>query len=75
MTDYLIPATLLVGTGVAGVLVWRKVHRVSFWLVLGFPVKALMVYGTWRAVASGCGLARRRRRFRWTFPGFPGTEG
>lgn len=75
MTDYLIPATLLVGAGTAGVLAWRKVHRVSFWLVLGFPVKALMVYGTWRAVASGCGLARRRRRFRWTFPGFPGMEG
>lgn len=75
MTDYLIPATLFVAAVVAGVLLWRKLHRVSFWLVLGFPVKALMVYGTWRAVASGCGLARRRRRWRWTFPGFPGMGG
>ncbi|WP_432929168.1 hypothetical protein ACQPZZ_04370 [Microbispora sp. CA-135349] len=71
MADFLIRATVVAAVVVVALLVWRRLHRVSFWLVLGFPVKALMVYGTWRAVASGCGLARRRRRLRWTFPGFP----
>ena len=51
---------------------WRRLHPISFWLMVGFPRKAVMIYGTWRAVASGCGLVRRRRRWRWTFPGFGG---
>ncbi|WP_315967779.1 hypothetical protein [Planotetraspora sp. A-T 1434] len=72
MTDYLIPGTVTVAAIIAGLLVWRRLHRVSFWLVVGFPVKALVVYSTWKAVASGCGLARRRQRWRWTFPGLGG---
>jgi hypothetical protein len=54
---------------------WRKLHPVSYWLLVGFPFRVLSVYATWRAVASGCGLARRRRRLRWTVPGFPGWGG
>ncbi|WP_248965422.1 hypothetical protein [Sphaerisporangium perillae] len=72
MTDFLIHAGLIVVAAVVALKVWRRLHTVSFWLVLGFPLKALAVYGTWRAVSSGCGLARRRRRWRWTLPGFPG---
>lgn len=71
MTDLLIRAVVVAAVVVAVLMVWRRLHRPSFWLVVGFPVKALMVYSTWRAVASGCGLARRRRRLRWTLPGFP----
>jgi S-DNA-T family DNA segregation ATPase FtsK/SpoIIIE len=51
---------------------WRRWAPVSFWYVLGFPFKVVRVYGTWRAVASGCGLSKRRRRWRWSVPGFPG---
>lgn len=54
---------------------WRRWHPVSFWYLVGFPLRALVVYGTWRAVAAGCGLTRRRRRWRWTFPTFPGFPG
>ncbi|GII65635.1 hypothetical protein Skr01_57200 [Sphaerisporangium krabiense] len=51
---------------------WRKVHPVSYWLLVGYPLRLIGIYATWRAVAAGCGLARRRRRFRWTFPGLGG---
>lgn len=72
MADFLIWLGLaLLGTG-SGLWAWRRWAPTSFWCVLGFPVKALVVYGTWRSVSSGCGLSRRRRRWRWTFPGFPG---
>jgi S-DNA-T family DNA segregation ATPase FtsK/SpoIIIE len=57
---------------VSMVLAWRRWAPTSFWYVLGFPVKVVMVYGTWRAVAAGCGLSKRRRRWRWSVPGFPG---
>ncbi|MGP3930456.1 hypothetical protein [Nonomuraea sp. KM88] len=72
MRDFLLWAgTALLATGVC-LWAWRRFAPVSFWLVIGFPVKAVMVYGTWRAVASGCGLSKRRRRWRWSVPGFPG---
>ncbi|GAA3559735.1 hypothetical protein GCM10022419_045430 [Nonomuraea rosea] len=72
MRDFLLWAGVgLLATGVC-LWAWRRVSPVSFWLVLGFPVKAVTVYGTWRAVASGCGLSKRRRRWRWSVPGFPG---
>ncbi|GAA4588645.1 hypothetical protein GCM10023194_40840 [Planotetraspora phitsanulokensis] len=75
MTDLLIRASVIAAAVVATLLVWRKLHRGSFWLLVGFPLRALVVYGTWRSVASGCGLARRRKRWRWTFGGFPGLGG
>ncbi|MEV4017666.1 hypothetical protein AB0J35_44975 [Nonomuraea angiospora] len=77
MRDFLLWAGLAVlATGVA-LWAWRRFAPVSFWYVLGFWIKAVTVYGTWRAVASGCGLSRRRRRWRWTLPdvfGFGGGE-
>ena len=75
MTDALMYAGAVVAAVITGLLVWRKFHRGSFWLLVGFPIRALIVYGTWRSVASGCGLARRRKRWRWTFGGFPGLGG
>ncbi|WP_214111061.1 hypothetical protein [Acrocarpospora catenulata] len=72
MTDFLVHVAVIAVVVLVGLLVWRRFAPVSFWLVVGFPVKALMIYGTWRAVASGCGLTRRRRRWRWTFPGLGG---
>ncbi|GAA1516670.1 hypothetical protein GCM10009677_57460 [Sphaerisporangium rubeum] len=75
MTDFLLRLGVYVFAVALALWCWRRWHRLSFWLVVGYPVKLLTVYCTWRAVASGCGLARRRRRFRWTFPGFPGLGG
>ncbi|MEU0520766.1 hypothetical protein [Streptosporangium sp. NPDC006007] len=75
MTDFLIWGAVVVAVAGAGLPAWRRLHPVSFWWLLGFPIKTITVYGTWRAVASGCGLARKRRRWRFTFPGFPGLGG
>ncbi|MEV4183422.1 hypothetical protein AB0J28_18520 [Streptosporangium canum] len=72
MSDYLIRGALIVVFTIAVLRAWRLLHPTSFWLLLGFPAKAITVYFTWRAVASGCGLSRRRRKVRWTFPTFPG---
>ncbi|MFC5828971.1 hypothetical protein [Nonomuraea insulae] len=72
MRDFLLWSGLALLSAGVSLWVWRRLGPVSFWYVLGFPVKAVMVYGTWRAVASGCGLAKRRRRWRWSVPGFPG---
>ena len=55
----------------AGLWAWRRWHAVSFWYGVGFPVRAVLVYVTWPHVASGCGLTRRRRRFRFTFDAVP----
>ncbi|MEU8360443.1 hypothetical protein AB0C27_30980 [Nonomuraea sp. NPDC048882] len=72
MRDFLLWAGVgLLGMGV-GRWVWRRCAPVSFWYVLGFPVKVVTIYGTWRAVASGCGLSKRVRRWRWRVPGLPG---
>jgi len=55
----------------AGGVAWRVVHPVSFWYGVEFPVTAARVYATWGAVARGCGLSRRRRRWRWTVDAVP----
>ncbi|GAA1015630.1 conjugal transfer protein TraS [Acrocarpospora pleiomorpha] len=55
----------------AALAVWNRLHPVSFWLAVGFPYKALAVYLTWTNVSAGCGLARKRRRWRLTLDGVP----
>ncbi|WP_141961648.1 FtsK/SpoIIIE domain-containing protein [Actinoallomurus bryophytorum] len=50
----------------AGGWAWRKWAPRSFWYAVEFPAKATLVYLTWTHVASGCGLARKRRRWRFT---------
>ena len=72
MADFLTWAGVTVAVATLGLWTWRRWAPVSFWYVLAFPFKAVMIYGTWRAVASGCGLSRRRRRWRWSVPGLPG---
>jgi len=54
----------------AGGVAWRIAHPVSFWYVKA-PFTAVRVYATWGAVARGCGLSRRRRRWRWTVDAVP----
>lgn len=55
----------------AGVPAWARLAPVSWWLILGFPVKAVCVYLTWAHVTASCGLAARRRRWRWTLDAVP----
>ncbi|WP_062440047.1 FtsK/SpoIIIE domain-containing protein [Herbidospora daliensis] len=45
---------------------WRHFHYRSFWYVVGYVAAALNVRFTWRKVALGCGLTKKRQRFWWT---------
>lgn len=71
--EYVIAATPVVTA--AGGLAWARWAPRSFWYGVGCPLKAVQVYGTWRHVASGCGLTRRRRRLRWSTGLFPESSG
>jgi hypothetical protein len=62
---------LALAAAAAGAWVWRRWHPVSFWYGVEFPVRAVLVYLSWGHVASGCGLSRRRRRWRLRFEGVP----
>src|SRR5262245_49324034 len=55
----------------AGAWAWRRWHPISFWYAIEFPTRAVLLYLTWGQVASGCGLSRRRRRWRVRFEGIP----
>ncbi|MGW3344872.1 FtsK/SpoIIIE domain-containing protein [Nonomuraea rubra] len=71
MSDWLIPLAITVASVCTVLLVWRKLHPVSLWLALGYPLKAVHVYFTWGNVAHGCTLTRKRRRWRYTLDGLP----
>jgi len=55
----------------AGVPAWAWLGPRSFWWAVGFPAKAVRVYLTWAHVAASCGLASKRRRWRWTLDAVP----
>src|ERR1017187_3131373 len=55
----------------AGVPAWARLGPRSFWWGLGFPAKAIRVYLTWAHAAASCGLAAKRRRWRWTLDAVP----
>jgi hypothetical protein len=55
----------------AGAWAWRRWFPRSFWYVIGFPLKAIRVYLTWRHVAYGCTLTRKRRVWRLSLEAVP----
>ncbi|WP_242614310.1 FtsK/SpoIIIE domain-containing protein [Actinomadura roseirufa] len=55
----------------AGLWAWSRWHPLSFWYGVAFPVRLVRVYLTWRAVASGCKLARTKRAWRVTLDAIP----
>jgi len=60
----------------AGLWAWRRFHYRSFWLALGYPITALTILATWRKVALGCGLTKKRQRFWFTtVPGLVASTG
>ncbi|MGW7477088.1 FtsK/SpoIIIE domain-containing protein [Nonomuraea muscovyensis] len=60
----------------AGLWAWRHWHYRSFWLALGYPLVAISVWATWRKVALGCGLTKKRQRFWFTtVPGLVASTG
>ncbi len=67
MSDPLLPAVITVLAGlVAGLWAWHRYHHRSFWLIFGYPSTAIAVRFTWRRVALGCGLTKKRERFWFT---------
>ncbi|MER6946533.1 FtsK/SpoIIIE domain-containing protein [Nonomuraea sp. NPDC000554] len=54
-----------------GLWAWCRRHHRSFWLLFGFPLAALSARASWRRVALGCGLTKKRQR--WWFTLAPGA--
>lgn len=63
MSDRLLLTLGVLAAVAAGLWAWRRWHHRSFWLCLGYPRAALAVWFTWRKVALGCGLTKKRQRF------------
>ncbi|MBF8186254.1 cell division protein FtsK [Nonomuraea sp. K274] len=60
----------------AGLWAWRRWHYPSFWLVVAFPLTAISVRATWRKIALGCHLTKKRQRFWFTtVPGLVASTG
>jgi S-DNA-T family DNA segregation ATPase FtsK/SpoIIIE len=63
------PASAILGTAATcavGLWAWRRLHYRSFWPVIGFLFTAISVRLTWRRVALGCGLTKKRHRWWFT---------
>jgi FtsK/SpoIIIE family len=58
-----------------GVPAWAHFAPRSYWLTIGFPLKAARVYLTWTHVTASCGLAAKRRRWRFTLDAIPVAGG
>ncbi|MEV0752484.1 FtsK/SpoIIIE domain-containing protein [Streptosporangium sp. NPDC050280] len=67
----LLDVGVVLAVALAGLWAWRRWHYRSFWLVAGYPLMALSVRATWRKVALGCGLTKKRQR--WWFTLTPGA--
>lgn len=71
MRESLILAGVALAAAAVGALSWHHCAPRSFWLIVVFPLRAAHLYLTWAHVASGCGLSRKRRRWRWTLESVP----
>ncbi|MEV6151063.1 FtsK/SpoIIIE domain-containing protein [Nonomuraea sp. NPDC052129] len=76
MSDQLMSMLGVLAAVAAGLWAWRRLHYPSFWLVVGFPLTAISVRASWRKVALGCGLTKKRQRFWFTtVPGLVASTG
>ncbi|MEV4183891.1 FtsK/SpoIIIE domain-containing protein [Streptosporangium canum] len=76
MSDSFLITLGVLAASAAGLWAWRRWHYRSFWLCLGYPLTAITVRFTWRKVALGCGLTKKRQRFWFTtVPGLVASTG
>nr|WP_246090103.1 FtsK/SpoIIIE domain-containing protein [Nonomuraea deserti] len=76
MSDHFLTMPGVLAAVAAGLWAWRRWHYRSFWLAIGFPLTAISVRASWRKVALGCGLTKKRQRFWFTtVPGMVASTG
>ncbi|MFG1879395.1 FtsK/SpoIIIE domain-containing protein [Sphaerisporangium sp. NPDC049003] len=76
MSNTLLITLGVLAASVAGLRAWRHRHYHSFWLCLIYPMTALTIRMSWRKVALGCGLTKKRQRFWFTtVPGLVSSTG
>ncbi|MFI7618265.1 FtsK/SpoIIIE domain-containing protein [Nonomuraea terrae] len=76
MSDQYLWLLGVLAAAAAGLWAWRRWHHRSFWLVIGYPITAISVRASWRKVALGCGLTKKRQRFWFTtVPGLVASTG
>ncbi|WP_252375001.1 MULTISPECIES: FtsK/SpoIIIE domain-containing protein [unclassified Nonomuraea] len=76
MSDHFLTMLGALAAVAAGLWAWRRWHYRSFWLAIGFPLTAISVRASWRKVALGCGLTKKRQRFWFTtVPGMVASTG
>ncbi|WP_246080480.1 FtsK/SpoIIIE domain-containing protein [Nonomuraea mesophila] len=76
MSDQFLTMLGVLAAVAAGFWAWRHWHYRSFWLTIGFPLTAISVRASWRKVALGCGLTKKRQRFWFTtVPGLVASTG
>ncbi|MGW4426015.1 FtsK/SpoIIIE domain-containing protein [Streptosporangium sp. NPDC004631] len=76
MFERLLWLAVFVIAAVISLRCWRTWHRRSYWYVVGYPLTAIIVRATWRKVALGCGLTKKRQRFWFTtVPGLISSTG
>ncbi|MEV6041552.1 FtsK/SpoIIIE domain-containing protein [Nonomuraea sp. NPDC052116] len=76
MSDQLLTMLGVLAAIAAGLWAWRRWHYRSFWLVIGFPITAISIRASWRKVALGCNLTKKRQRFWFTtVPGLIASTG
>ncbi|MEO3787168.1 FtsK/SpoIIIE domain-containing protein [Actinocorallia sp. B10E7] len=69
--ENLVLGLVVLAAAAAGAAAWRHYAPASFWLWVGFPLRALVVYLTWGHVAYGCKLTRKRHRVRLSLEAVP----
>ncbi|MFB4318125.1 FtsK/SpoIIIE domain-containing protein [Actinomadura sp. 21ATH] len=67
----LYPVLGVLAAAAAGLWAWARWSPLSFWYGVAFPIRVVRVYLTWRSVASGCKLTRRKRAWRVTLDAIP----
>ncbi|GLW10084.1 hypothetical protein Misp01_52130 [Microtetraspora sp. NBRC 13810] len=75
-SDGLLLVLGVLAAAAAGLWAWHHFHYRSFWLCVGFPLTAVSVRASWRKIALGCGLTKKRHRFWFTtVPGLVASTG
>ncbi|MFI6321560.1 FtsK/SpoIIIE domain-containing protein [Nonomuraea sp. NPDC050556] len=71
MSSDLMPTLAALFALAMGLLAWHLLFPRTFWLVIGYPITAVSIRCSWRRIALGCGLTKKRQS--WWFTTVPGA--